>query len=322
MRAESRPRAAACRVPVAGWLLGLAVAASGFAELPDFRPLLDWSDPAGTEQRQRELEPEARRAGDTGYLAELLTQIARTYSRRGDFEAAHRVLDEVEPLLSDDYPRAELRYCLERGRTFRLADNKDAARPLFHRAFDLGKRIGDEYLTVDAAHMIALAEPEFDGQLKWTLEALAVARRADDPEARGWFGSLATNLGWTYFDNGDYPEALDYFGRALAHWRESQAEPRRVLAARWNVARVYRALERFDEALALQEELLAEYRSHGLPVYGYVYEELAELYHRHGDRRAPAYFRLAYEALSDDVWMVNSQAERLARLRELGEVGE
>ncbi len=311
------PRATARRAHGAGWLLGLTLAAAGLAELPDFRPLLDFSDPEGTEQRLRELVPLARQEGDPGYLAELLSQIARTHSRRGDFETAHRMLDEAETLLSDEHPRAEVRYYLERGRTFHLAERKDEARPLFRRAYDLAKRIGNDHLTVDAAHMIAVAEPEFDGQLEWTLEALAVAEAASDPDARKWVGSLTTNLGWTYFDNQNYEKALAYFERALAY-QQSQDAPARALAARWNVARVYRALGRFDEALALQEELLAEYQSRGLPVYGYVYEELAELYHRQGDRRAPTYFRLAYEALSDDVWMVNSQAERLARLKELG----
>lgn len=303
---------------VAGWLLGLTAATGALAELPDFRPLLDFRDPEGTERRLRELEPAAREKGDTGYLAELLSQIARTYSRRGDFEAAHAQLDEVEGLLSGGHPRAQLRYCLERGRTFYLAENRAQALPLFRRAFELGGRIGDEHLTIDAAHMIAVAEPETDEQLDWTLRALELADAATDPEAKKWIGSLTINLGWSYFDAEDYENALEYFERALAY-QESQGRPSRILAARWNVARVYRALGRFDEALARQEALLAEYRSEGLPVYGYVYEELAELYHRSGDPRARRYFGLAYEALKDDVWMVNSQAERLARLKELGQ---
>ena len=296
--------------------VGRLLAAAGRVE--DFRPLLDFADPAGTEERLRALLPAARESGDSGILAELLTQIARTHSRRGDFDAAHRILDEVEPLLSDQRPKASIRYRLERGRTWNLAeDRKEQALELFREAFELAERTGAEDLAVDAAHMIALAEPLFDAQLEWTLKALSIAEAATDPEARRWVESLTTNLGWTYFDHGDYPAALASFERTLVH-RESHDEPEAGHRAQWNVGRAYRALGRFEEALALQEELLAEYESRGLPVYGYVYEELAELYHRNGDPRAPGYFRLAYEALAADVWMVNSQPDRLARLEKLG----
>ena len=296
--------------------VGRLLAAAGRVE--DFRPLLDFADPAGTEERLRALLPAARESGDSGILAELLTQIARTHSRRGDFDAAHRILDEVEPLLSDQRPRASIRYRLERGRTWNLAEErKEQALELFREAFELAERTGAEDLAVDAAHMIALAEPLFDAQLEWTLKALSIAEAATDPEARRWVESLTTNLGWTYFDHGDYPAALASFERTLVH-RESHDEPEAVRRARWNVGRAYRALGRFEEALVLQEELLAEYESRGLPVYGYVYEELAELHHRNGDPRASGYFRLAYEALAADVWMVNSQPDRLARLEKLG----
>jgi D-aminopeptidase len=297
--------------------VGRLLAAAGRVE--DFRPLLDFADPAGTEERLRTLLPAARQSGDPGTLAELLTQIARTHSRRGDFDAAHRILDEVEPLLSDERPRASIRYRLERGRTWNLAEErKEQALELFREAFDLAQRTGAEDLAIDAAHMIALAEPLFEGQLEWTRKALSIAEAATYSEARRWVGSLTTNLGWTYFDHGDYPAALASFERALVH-RESHDEPEAVRRARWSVGRAYRALGRFEEALALQEELLAEYESRELPVYGYVYEELAELHHRNGDTRAATYFRLAYEALAQDVWMVNSQPDRLARLEELGE---
>ncbi len=301
----------------------LALAGSLAAELPDFRPLLDFSDPAGTETRLAALLPAARASGDSGYLAELLTQIARTHSRRGDFPAAHRILDEVEPLVAGDggdaHPRARVRYWLERARTFHLAEErKDEALALFGRAWELARAIGDEHLTIDAAHMLAMGERGFEAQRDWTLKALAVAEGSSDPEVAKWIGSLTNNLGWTLFDHGDHPAALAAFERYLA-WRAERGPPAATLAARWNVGRVYRALGRFDEALALQEELLAEYRRRELPVYGYVHEELAELYHRQGDPRAREHFRLAHEVLADDVWMVNSQPERLARLQRLGQ---
>lgn len=298
--------------------LVLVAATSGpLAAAEDFRPLLDFSDPSGTEEALRSLIPAAGEA-ETGYRAEILTQIARTYSRRGDFDEAHRILGDVEPLLSEDAPRATIRYLLERGRTFNLAETrKQEALGLFREAFTLADRAGAEDLAVDAAHMIALVEPAFEAQLEWTRRALSIAEAAADPFARKWTGSLCWNLGWTFFDHGDFAAALGTFQKNVA-FQEKQGETKGVLQGRWAVGRTFRALGRFDEARALQEDLLAEYERRELAVYGYLYEELAELYHRAGDPRAPAYFRLAYEALESDVWMVNSQAERLERLRALG----
>lgn len=284
----------------------------------DWHDLLDFSDPGGTEAKLRALLPAARESENTGYLVELLAQVARTHSRRGNFDEAHRILDEVEPMLSDRYPQAQISYWLERGRTFYLAENRDRAVELFHKAFDLAVEVGSEYMMIDAAHMIAVTEPEFESQLQWTQKALHAAEKATDERSRRWVGSLTTNLAWTYFDREDFSSALKYFEQALAY-REKQGKVEPILMARWNVARTYRALGRFEEALEMQKELLAEYESRKLPVYGYVYEELAELYHRKNDPRARAYFQLAYEILSRDVWMVNSQVDRLQRLKDLGQ---
>src|SRR5205809_4269353 len=46
--------------------------------MADFDKLWDYQDPAGTEKKFRELLPAAEAAGDASYVAELLTQIART----------------------------------------------------------------------------------------------------------------------------------------------------------------------------------------------------------------------------------------------------
>jgi hypothetical protein len=58
----------------------------------DIESFWEYSDPAASEQRFR-----AALAAATGdERLELLTQVARTYSLRKDFAAAHRQLDAIE----------------------------------------------------------------------------------------------------------------------------------------------------------------------------------------------------------------------------------
>lgn len=88
------------------------------SDLPDFDKLWDYNDPAGTAEKFREILPAARESGNRPYLAELLTQIARTQGLQREFDAAHATLDEVETLLADDAPIPRIRVLLERGRVF------------------------------------------------------------------------------------------------------------------------------------------------------------------------------------------------------------
>lgn len=45
--------------------------------------------------------------------------------------------------------------------------------------------------------------------------ARARARREREPDATYWAGPLLNNLGWAYYDAGEYERALDLFQRAL-----------------------------------------------------------------------------------------------------------
>ena len=74
--------------------------------LPTFDELWNYGDPAGTEQLFREILPVAHASGNVSYLAELLTQIARTRALQRRFEEAHGTLDEVEAHLPDASERA------------------------------------------------------------------------------------------------------------------------------------------------------------------------------------------------------------------------
>ncbi len=284
-------------------------------DLTDFDALWDYDNPAETESKFRALVPVARDSGDAAYYAELLTQIARTEGLQRKFEQAHGTLEEAWELLANNLmnSRAFVRYLLERGRVFNSSQHPEEARSFFGRAWDLARRLNEDAYAIDAAHMIAIvSEPE--AQMTWNLEAMALAEKSADPRARKWLGSLYNNLGWTHHDAGRYAEALDLFERGVRFREELKQEPQ-LRIAKWCVARCLRSMGRIDEALARQQASLAEA---GSSSDGYVYEELGEclLAVNRADEARP-YFAQAYELLSQDSWLVENEAGRLARLKEL-----
>jgi tetratricopeptide (TPR) repeat protein len=288
--------------------------------LPDFDELWDYGDPAGTEAEFRRLLPAAEASGDHGYHAELLTQIGRTLGLQRKFEAAHTLLDSVEAMLTDDMPIARIRYLLERGRVHNSSNEPELARPLFAKAWELGLAEGADYYAVDAAHMMAIAEPP-ERQLAWAEKAMDLAERSDDERAKKWLGPLYNNTGWTYHDLGRYEKALQLFEKSLA-WREARDDEKGARIARWTIARAYRSLGRVHEALTMQQALEVEIEAKGLEPDGYVYEEIAECYLLL-DRpyKAGLYFDLAYHYLSKDPWLVDNEPDRLERLKALGSEG-
>ncbi|MCB8979744.1 MAG: tetratricopeptide repeat protein [Ardenticatenaceae bacterium] len=290
-------------------------------QFPELYALWDYNDPAGTAVRFQELLPAVAASEDRAYHVELLGQLARTHSLRRQFAEAHDLLDQAEALLTDEMIVPKIRCLLERGRCFNSAGEPEKALPLFREAFTLGTAVGTQadFHTIDAAHMMAIAETQPANQLQWNEAALTLAEASPDERAGGWRGSLYNNIGWTYHDMGDFEKALAIFEKALA-WRESQPQKNleTVRIAKWCVGRTYRSLNRLDEALALQQTLLAEYEGVG-QTDGFVYEELGEclLALGRGDEARP-YFAHAYNELSQLDWLAADEPERMARLKVLG----
>ena len=298
-------------------LLSIAMSTPSLAqELPDFNELWDYHDPAATRDAFTALLPAAEASGDADYHLQLLTQIARTHSLAGEFDEANALLDTVEAQLTAELVTVCIRYLLERGRTLNSSGDKAGARPLFEQAWNVGREHGIDGLAVDAAHMVAIVADEA-GALEWNHLALELAEASDDPDAQRWLGSLYNNLGWTHHEAGRHEQALDLFERALA-FRIERGETARISVARWSVGRCLRSLERHDEAMAIMRQLQAAHEAAGTSD-GYVQEELGELLLVTGTAEAATpHFARAYELLSADQWMLDNEAERMARIRELG----
>ncbi len=274
----------------------------------------DFDRPAESETRFR-AELSVLPAGSAARL-ELLTQVARAQGLQRNFDAAQVTLDEVQRALPGAPERVTVRYLLERGRVYNSSQQAVKAVPLFREALERARAAGEDFLAVDAAHMLGIAAPA-EERLRWDLEAVAMTEASSDPRARRWLASLYNNIGWVYHDRGDYSAALAYFEKALPAW-EARGGARNVIFARWAIARAYRSLGRYDEALAMQRQLAAECAALNAPD-GYVYEELGELLLAMGDAAAARpNFARAYELLASDARLQAEEPLRLARLRRLG----
>jgi tetratricopeptide (TPR) repeat protein len=309
---------------VVPWLGGLAMMApdsragdqGAASTLPDFTKLWDFNHPDSTEAEFRAILPQARVAGDADYTAQLLTQIARAEGLQRKFEAAHKTLDEAEAMITPTMQKARVRYLLERGRTLNSSGKPAEAKPLFVAAWDLAREAKEDGLAVDAAHMIAIVEPP-DSSIVWNERAMGFAEASSDPRAQGWLGSLYNNLGWSYHDKGDYAKALEVFQKGW-DWRKTHNQPAEARIAKWTVARALRSLGRYEEALAMQRELLAEHEAAG-GQDGFVFEEMGECLFAMGlGAEARPWFAKAYEVLSKDPWLAEQEKDRLKRLADLG----
>jgi tetratricopeptide (TPR) repeat protein len=287
-------------------------------DLPAIEGLWDYDNPEATALKFRELLPRAEKSVDKTYYAELLTQLARTQSLQRKFDEAHAILDTARQIIEgQQLPVAEIRYLLERGRTFNSSGQKEPSLAMFKEAYDKAVEFREDFYAIDAAHMLGIAAKPED-QLNWNMKAMDLAEKTSDIRARKWLGSLYNNIGWTYHDANDYTKALTFFVKLL-DWRVDQKDERGAFIANWSIARTYRSLNRIDEALSLQRELLGEIQRKGLEPGGYVFEELAECLLIQGrEIEAKAYFKKAYEILSKDIWLKANEGDRLERLNRLG----
>jgi tetratricopeptide (TPR) repeat protein len=202
--------------------------------MPDrLRALWDFDDLPATEARLGEqLEREETDAG----RAEVLTQLARVRSLQDDFDRCEQLLQEAEALAGTGIVRA--RVDLERGRKLRSGGDGAAAAPLFEAAFARACDLGEFFLAGDAAHMVAIAEES--KMLEWTERGLALAE--SEPDAAYWAGPLLNNLGWFFYERGDFEQALETFERALEVRKRDPDNPQAIVWAQEAVDEARKAL--------------------------------------------------------------------------------
>ena len=292
----------------------------GAAEMTDLsaiRDVWDFNDPAASETRFRELAAEAEAAGNDAYAAEAMTQVARTYSLRREFDQANAVLDEVDNGPQGQVPVVRVRSLLERGRSLNSSGNSDAAAPLFEQAWELASQEGEGFLAGDAIHMLGIVGG-LEQEQHWI--NVLVQYVTDDPGngADYWLAAMHNNLGWTYFFAEDFANAEAQFIASRAAYEAQGNKRYEVLIADYSIGRAMRMQGNCEGALGVQERAYAALREEFDTEDEYVAEEIALCRVELGDREGaigPA--TIAYTKFSQDAWFVENEAERLEVLREL-----
>ena len=279
------------------------------------RSLWDFDDLAATEKRLRE---QLGHEATDERRAEVLTQLARVRGLHGDFDAGERLVNEAETTCGASQI-ALARVDLERGRLRRSSGNVEAALPLFESAFARSLEASNYFVAVDAAHMAALAAPDRAGVVAWTERGIDLAE--PHATAKYWLGPLLNNLGWAFYEAGEFERALDAFQRALAA-READSENRAAIeVARYAVGKTLRALGRPADAVPLLEQATTWAIERGSPD-GWFHEELAEEYAAIGrDDDAHEHARLALPLLLEADPSLADDAVRSAHLRKLAGEG-
>jgi len=185
--------------------------------------LWDFDDPALSEDRFRAAVSEDRYDADE--RAELSTQLGRAIGLQGRYEEADALLDAID----GDEPTVAVRVLLERGRVLNSSGHPQMAVPLFEQAAELADHLGEEFLAVDALHMLAIADSAHAET--WTRSALEYASTVHDERTRRWIVALHNNLGWTLHDAGRCTEAKVEFQLA-EQWAGRVGTPRQQELAR------------------------------------------------------------------------------------------
>jgi tetratricopeptide (TPR) repeat protein len=284
--------------------------------LSDFDSLWDYTNPAGTEREFLKILKQMSQENPA--YPELLTQIARAQGLQHKYNEAHITLDKVEKRLDTKPSRVKVRYLLERGRVFNSSGKADLALPLFEQAEEMATQLAEDFLAVDAVHMLAILAPP-DQSLTLNLRAIKMADSSKQENANNWLGSLYNNTGWSYHKLGDYESALKTFQKAEA-WQRSKGRVDELRIAQWTMGRTLRSMKKYEEALSRQMDLEKELEVAG-EEDGYVFEEIGEcLLVLDRTLEAGEYFAKAYLTLSQDQGLIERESGRLKRLKQLGRV--
>lgn len=281
-------------------------------------------NPVDIEKNLKALLKKAAAKKNKSIYLQIMSQIALAEALQKKFSEAHETLNqaEAEVLLSPEYDLARIRILFERGRVFHQSDDIDNALPLFKKSYELSKQLNLDFHTINAAHMIAIVEPDVLQKILWNNEALDLIKNTADERAKAWAGPLYNNLAHNYLEAKRYSDAKSCF-EECKKYGEERNDPIIIRGAKWGIGCALRHQDCLEEARVIQEALVKEYdevlKKGELPLEliaagrGLVYEELLEIHLA----IAKQFANLAYRDLSKDPWFVKLAAARLEKIKQL-----
>src|SRR5437879_13215954 len=138
-----------------------------------------------------------------------MKQKARAEATQKKFSESQKTLDRVEKALPKADQKVSVRYVLERGRVLSLSGKPREAQPRLREAFNLALMLKMDLHAIDAARMMAIAEPE--KALEWNMKALDLAEKSAEERTNKAKGPLYSSIGWNHFERKEHQEALFMF---------------------------------------------------------------------------------------------------------------
>lgn len=273
-------------------LLALWLACAPAQAAVDVDALWDYSQPARSEQAFRA----ALQGASPDEQISLLTQVARSFTLRGEFGEAERELDALEPRLAGAGVEPRVRALLERGRILKAQGHPTRARPFFVQAMELARPAGLEALAADAMHSVASVETTAESRLAWQERTADYAREAKDPRARKWEAAAFNNMGITLIQMGRPELALPVLRKALAAYEQQGLAPA-VRGSRWMIAHGQRLSGDLKGALAGFEALERDDAAAG-QADRYVLNELASVHEALGQAEQAEAYRKKSQAVA------------------------
>ena len=250
----------------------------------------------------------AREEFNRSVEAEATAQMARMNLILGKNDLGPILLGQAAILTSESDPMGWSRYLSVKGRFEWKEDDLDTAHQTFEQMYTYCNTNALWGRAVDAANMLAIVSSSPAEQIEWSRRGIEAAEAADSETL---LGPLWNNLAVTYFDQGQFDQALDCFTKAREfHWKHGGEVQK--LFADYHVGMTYRALGQLDiSAQWLRPVLAWAERLENHSATGQALEDLGEIAVSQGKKadglamlkRARDQFRqVNFEAEAPEIW--------------------
>ncbi|MGB8324254.1 MAG: CHAT domain-containing protein [Candidatus Acidiferrum sp.] len=136
------------------------------------------------------------------------------HSYKEEFNRAETELSEAESLASTNHRELLGEVALRQGTLADVRGDIQTASTLYRKSLELSRANRDPYLEVasfGSLGLVATQEEHFDESIDWNSQTLRVAQSVGDQRS---VAKTQQNMGWSYFQIGDYDRALELLEQA------------------------------------------------------------------------------------------------------------